>query len=267
MTGRPGGPPAGEPGTPKGQCGCAPGRDPRPSVIGRRLQGVGRLIAVTGGKGGIGKSVVASCLALELARAGRRVGLLDLDLTGPCAHLILGTGPAAPREESGLVPAVVHGIGFMSVTCFAGSHPAPLRGADVSSAFVELLSVVQWGALDFLVVDMPPGLGDALLDAVRLLPRAEFLVVATASRVVLETVRRTLALLGEVGARLLGVVENMRVRDTLEVPRLAAQFGVPFLGALPLDGGLETALGDPAALGRTRLARALGQTVGRRLLS
>lgn len=235
--------------------------DPRLSVIDRRLQAVDRIIAVTGGKGGIGKSLVASCLALELARSGRRTGLLDLDLTGPCDHLILGTGTAMPEENHGLVPALVSGIRFMSVSCFTGADPAPLRGADVSNAVIELLTIVQWGELDVLVIDMPPGLGDALLDAVRLLPRAEFLVVATASAVVLETVKRTVGLLRQVGAPVLGVLENMRRGDNGRVPDLASGAGLPYLGALPWDEGIEDAAGNPELLAGTLAAAALRAAV------
>lgn len=231
--------------------------DPRPSVIDRRLEQVGRIIAVTGGKGGIGKSAVSSCLAVCLARAGKRVGLLDLDLTGPCDQLILGVDTLFPEEHFGLVPPEASGIRFMSITYFTGDQPAPLRGLDVSNALIELLTIVQWGALDFLVIDMPPGLGDALLDVVRLLGRAEFLVVATRSRVVLETVRRTLKLLEQVGTPVIGVLENMRRTEDAAVGELAADAGLVFLGRLPFDESFEEAIGDVERLARTDMARAL----------
>lgn len=233
--------------------------DPRLVQIDVCLRHVGRIIAVTGGKGGIGKSLVASTLALDLARAGRRVGLLDLDLTGPCDHLVLGVDGLFPREEAGIVPPVAHGIHFMSVTHFSGAEPAPLRGADVSNALIELLAITRWGVLDVLVIDMPPGLGDAALDAVRLLGRAEFLVVATAARVVRETVKRTLRLLDQVGAGVLGVVENMARDGGDEVGELAAEFGIPLLGVLPLDGEVEEAMGDVERLANTAFARALAR--------
>jgi ATP-binding protein involved in chromosome partitioning len=241
--------------------------DPRLSVIDRRLEKVERIIAVTGGKGGIGKSMVSSCLALNLARSGRKVGLLDLDLTGPCDHLILGIEGGFPEEEFGLVPPLVNGIRFMSIIYFTGEQPAPLRGVDVSNALIELLAIVQWGELDFLVIDMPPGLGDALLDAVRLLRRAEFLVVSTASRVVLETVKRSLDLLGQMGVPIVGVVENMRRREGKSVEELAAQSGLPFLGSLPFDEELEEALGDTEQLARTAAASVLMRVVRDGLLT
>ena len=124
--------------------------DPRPAVIEKRLSDVKRVLAVTGGKGGIGKSMVASTLALVLREAGHCVGLLDLDFTGPCDHIILDIQGPFPEEVFGLVPPEVHGLRFMSVTHFVGEAPAPLRGEDVSNALIELLCITQWGDLDFL---------------------------------------------------------------------------------------------------------------------
>jgi len=235
--------------------------DPRLGVIERRLRETRRLIAITGGKGGIGKSLIASVLALNLERAGHQVGLLDLDLTSPCDHLILGLKPPVPQEQFGLVPPALQGLHFMSIACFIGDRPAPLRGPDFSNALIELLAIVQWGRLDYLVIDLPPGLGDALLDAVRLLPRAEFLAVATASQVVVETVRRTLRLLVQLDAPILGLLENMQQRETSLVTNLAAEFALPYLGAVPFDKTLEAATGDPACLARTPAAAALQQTL------
>lgn len=241
--------------------------DPRPGVVERRLAAVERVIAVTGGKGGIGKSMVSSCLAATLARQGKDTGLLDLDLTGPCDHLILGVDTPFPEEEYGLVPPLADGVRFMSVSYFTGPEAVPLRGADVSNAVIELLTIVQWGALDYLVIDMPPGLGDALLDIVRLLHRSEFLVVATSSRVVIQTVQRTLHLLNQVQVPVLGIVENMQRAATPAVFQLARELGVPFWGSLPFDDSLEEATGQAAALVQTRFGRALADMTRRQLLN
>ena len=224
--------------------------DPRLSVIERRLAGVGRILAVGGGKGGIGKTLVASTLALAGAGLGRRTGLLDLDLTAPTAHVVLGIEPRLPEERAGVEPLVQDGVSFMSIACFLGKEPAPLRGEDVTNALLELLAITRWGELDVLVVDMPPGLGDAMLDALRLVRRAEHLAVATDARVGLETARRNLALLRRLGARVAGVLANLW-RDPEPVRELARAFGAPFLGALPWDETVEAATGDPARLART----------------
>ena len=230
--------------------------DPRLAVIEDRLERVGRIVAVTGGKGGIGKSVISSTLALTLGESAR-VGLLDLDLTSPCDHLILGVDGQFPEEKAGIVPPVIHGVHFMSVSYFSGSHPAPLRGQDFSSALIELLAITQWGELDVLVVDMPPGIADAALDAVRLLRRAEHLIVATGSRIVVETVQRTLVLLKQIDAPVIGLVENMQRSEGELVRALARDNGVPYLGAVPFDPAVEEATGDPDRLTATEVARAL----------
>jgi len=230
--------------------------DPRLAIIDKRLERIGRIVAVTGGKGGIGKSVVSSTLALTLAETAR-AGLLDLDLTSPCDHLILGVDGQFPEEKAGIVPPDIHGVHFMSVAYFSGSQPAPLRGQDFSSALIELLAITQWGELDVLVVDMPPGIADAALDAVRLLRRAEHLVIATGSRVVVETVRRTLRLLKQIDAPIVGLVENMQRGDGELVRTLATDNGVPYLGALPFDPAVEEATGKPDRLAETEVAKAL----------
>lgn len=231
--------------------------DPRLAGVRLRLAEVERIVAVSGGKGGIGKSVVASTLALALAERGLATGLFDLDLTGPCDHLILGLGERQPSEEFGLDPPRVHGVRFLSVSYFAGERPAPLRGEELSDALIELLAVGHWGPTDVLVIDMPPGLGDASLDLVRLLRAAEYLVLANPSRVVLETVRRTLTFHRELGSRVAGVVENMSRGAPAASRSLAEEFGVPFLGSVPFDAELEGALGDARRLLATRAGAAI----------
>jgi len=231
--------------------------DPRVAGAARRLAEVRRILPVTGGKGGIGKSVFASLLALALARRDRRVGLLDLDFTGPCDHLVLGVERRFPAEEFGIDPPEHHGVRFMSVSIFAGSVAAPLRGEDLTNALLELLAITRWGRLDALVLDMPPGLGDVALDAVRFLERAEYLVVANASKVVLETVRRNLDLLRGLRLSVAGVVENLRRGDATAVRDLAEEYGLGYLGAVPFDPALEAALGSPDRLASTAAGRAV----------
>ncbi len=225
--------------------------DPRLGVAGKRLAGISRILPVTGGKGGIGKSACAALMALELAARGKRVGLLDLDFTGPCGHVFLGIDDRFPAETFGVEPVSRNGVQFMSISLFAGDAAAPLRGEDLTHALLEMLAITRWGELDILVVDMPPGLGDLALDAVRLIERAEYVVVATASRVVLETVRRNLDLLKRLDRKVAGVIENMHESTGHEVEELAAAYGHRFLGAIPRDSHLEAAIGDGGDLIRT----------------
>lgn len=230
--------------------------DPRMAAVETMLADVARVVPVTGGKGGIGKSMVASLLALSAARRGRAIGLLDLDLTGPCTHLLLGIDDRFPSEEYGVDPHVHDGIRFMSVSCFAGETPAPLRGTDLTNALLEILAITRWGKLDALIVDMPPGIGDTTLDTVRWIPQAEFVAVTTPSRVVLETVRRTLSLLGRLDLRVAGLVENMGRDDDHAARSLAASTEVPFLGTIPNDEQVEAAIGDRERLSKTAAGRA-----------
>ena len=219
--------------------------DPRPSVIEERLRGVKRIVAVTGWKGGIGKSVTAAALALLLARKGYRTGLFDLDFAGASGHLILGLKGQFPKEEKGLEPPLVSGVKFMSVVYFSANRAVPLRGADVSDAIIELLAITQWGELDFLVLDMPPGINDAALDALRFMRRAEILAVTTPSLIARDVLARSLALYRKLKVPVLGVLENMAAARR------------PAAGALRQDPGLEKALGRPAALLKTAFARDL----------
>ena len=169
--------------------------DPRLEVIGRRLAGVREVVAVSSGKGGVGKSMIATVLALALRRRGLRVGLLDLDFTSPSTHIILGVEGLQPEEEKGIIPPMAHGLRYMSIVYYAIDRPAPLRGADISNAIIELMAITRWGELDCLVIDMPPGISDATLDTIRLIRGIRFMLVTTPSRVAFETVRKLLALL------------------------------------------------------------------------
>ena len=225
--------------------------DPRLEIIGRRLEKVGNITAVSSGKGGVGKSMVASTLALSLKDKGHGVGLLDLDFTSPSTHVILGVENLYPEEEYGIIPPLAHGLRYMSITYYSLDKPAPLRGADVSDAIIELLAITQWGELDYLIIDMPPGLGDATLDMIRLIDGIRFLVVTTPSRVAYETVRKLLTLLRRLDVPVTGVVENMVMKPSGYIKEQAKEDGVTHLGAIDFDPELEDALGDVDRLSAT----------------
>ncbi len=232
--------------------------DPRIEIISKRLEGVGKIIAVSSGKGGVGKSMVASCLALNLKERGHSVGLLDLDFTSPSTHVILGVEGLFPEEERGIVPPLAQGIRYMSITYYSTDEPTPLRGADVSNAIIELLAITRWGGLDYLVIDMPPGIGDATLDMIRLMDRIDFLVVTTPSRVAFETVRKLLELLTELDVPVMGVVENMVMNPSGYIRDRVEEMSHPYLGRIGFDPGLEGAIGDPDRLMETRFFREVG---------
>jgi ATP-binding protein involved in chromosome partitioning len=229
--------------------------DPRASVINERLKRVGRIIAVSSGKGGVGKSLVATTLALTLARKGYKVGLFDLDFTSPSTHLIMGVNDAQPKEEKGIVPPVVKGLAYMTLIYYSGDQAAPLRGEDVSNVLIELLSVTQWGELDVLVVDMPPGISDAVLDLVRLVKRIEFLIVTTPSLLAFETVKKQVSLLKDLKVPIIGVVENMKMHRTKNISQETEKLGLKFLAEIPFDPKVEETIGDKKKLLDTTLAQ------------
>jgi len=147
--------------------------DPRPYAIAARLSGIGKIFAVSGFKGGVGKSSVACLLSIAATDCGLKTGLLDLDFSGASCHLILGAnlGPEAafPEEFEGLRPPEIHGIKLMSLAFFTHNRAVHLRGVAATDAVTELLAVTNWGNLDILFMDMPPGISDVALDVMRLI--------------------------------------------------------------------------------------------------
>ncbi|MEA1993167.1 MAG: P-loop NTPase [Euryarchaeota archaeon] len=236
--------------------------DPRLSIIGRRMEKIKKVIAVSGGKGGIGKSSVASLLSLNLSEMGYRVGLLDMDFCGPSTHVILGIeSEKFPEEEKGVIPPTPHGIKFMSVIHYAGDNPSPLRGSEVSNALIELLAVTLWGELDFLIIDMPPGMGDAVLDTIRLIKKAEFLVVTTPSKVALETVKKMVKILNEQHVEIVGVIENMKTDSSSRTEKVIKKMGTRFLGEIRYDNEFENTLGKKKELLKTEFSQDLKKII------
>lgn len=234
--------------------------DPRTSVINERLSKIKRLIAVSSGKGGVGKSLVATTLALTLENKGFKVGLFDLDFTGPSTHILLNAEKVMPKEDKGVVPPIVQGLEYMSLVYYSGENPAPLRGADVSNALIELLAVTQWGELDFLVFDMPPGIGDVILDLLRLVKRLEFLVVTTSSHLAFETVKKQTTLLCELKVPIIGVIENMKMPTSTDYVKVETnRLGLKYLAEICFDEKVELAIGNKDKLLNTSVGKALNE--------
>lgn len=229
--------------------------DPRTAIVNERMKRITKTIAISSGKGGVGKSLLASTLALTLAKTGHKVGLLDLDFTSPSTHLILGIKGVKPKEDKGLVPPKVHNMKYMSIIYYTGEHALPLRGADVSNALIELLSITNWGKLDFLIIDMPPGIGDATLDLLRLIRNIRFLIVTTPSQLAFETVRKLAILLKESKIEVIGIVENMKIPSYEAAKHQKPWLGFGLLGEIPFDQKVENALGDTNKLLKTTFAK------------
>ena len=233
--------------------------DPRTSVIEERMKDVGKIIAVSSGKGGVGKSLIASTLALEMAQKGYKVGLFDLDFTSPSTHIILGMEGVQPKEDKGIIPPMVHGLRYMSIVYYSGDLAAPLRGVDVSNALIELLAITRWGKLDYLILDMPPGIGDATLDLVRLVKNIKFLIVTTPSQLAFETVRKLVDLLKSQRIPVIGIVENMKMDNSKTIQHSALELDLKFLTGIPYDPAVEKALGNIDKLLSTALAKKIHQ--------
>jgi len=225
--------------------------DPRLSIIDERLKDVEDIIAVSSGKGGVGKSLVASALALTLAEKKYKVGLLDLDFTSPSTHVILNAGEAYPTEWKGIIPPEIHSIKYMSIIYFSGNRALPLRGLEASNALIELLAITRWGQLDYLIIDMPPGIGDATLDIIRFLKKVRFLLVVTPSKLAFETVKKLIDLLLELNVPVVGVIENMKMEESAFIRERIREIGLKYLGEIPFDYALEETIGDPNRFSKT----------------
>ncbi len=204
-------------------------------------------IAIGSGKGGVGKSTVSVNVAVALAQSGARVGLLDADIYGPNIPTMLGVDKLPPPNGPKLIPAEAYGIKMISMGLLVKpGQPLIWRGPMLNSAIRQFLGDVEWGELDYLIVDLPPGTGDAALSLAQALPLSGAIVVTLPQMVSLEDAERGLNMFKTLEVPILGVVENM---SYLELPdgsrmdifgagggeKLAAATGTPFLGGVPMD--------------------------------
>ena len=229
------------------------------------LPGVRHTIAVGAGKGGVGKSTIAVNLAVGLARRGHAVGLLDADIYGPSMPTMLGLQAMEPVVVRGrLQPFPVHGIKAMTIgKLVEPDKPLIWRGPMAHGAFKQLTEQTEWGDLDYLVIDLPPGTGDVPLTMAQMLQLTGAVVVCTPQRVAQDDAVRAAKMFQQLGVEVLGVVENMSVfiADDVTPPRtydlfgrggaekMAARLGLPFLGAVPITIALRenSDRGDPTA--------------------
>ena len=236
--------------------------DPRLSVIDKRLSKIKRTIAVASGKGGVGKSLIASSIALNLSEKGYKTGLLDIDLYGPSSHIILGvTDYSFPEEEKGILPHKVDNIKFMSIVYFSEDKPAPLRGIDITNVIIELLSITQWGELDYLIIDMPPGIGDETLDVINLIKKSEFLVITTPSKVSMASVSKLLSILKELKLPIVGVIENMKMTDSNYISNIVKKMNIRYLKSINFDKYLEDSIGSSKKLMNSSFMNSLDKIV------
>jgi ATP-binding protein involved in chromosome partitioning len=252
------------------------------------LKDISNIILVSSGKGGVGKSTVASNLAISLAADGAKVGLLDADIYGPSVPTmfgLVGAKPSARETEGGktlILPIEKYGIKILSLGFFADpDQPVPWRGPMASNAVKQLFNDADWGELDYLIVDLPPGTGDIHITITQGFPIAGAIVVTTPQQVALADTRKGLAMFRMTGINIpvLGVIENMSYFTPAELPdnkyylfgkdggkELAKTFGVPFLGEIPIVQSISEAgdAGAPAALETgSKLSQSFSEIAGR----
>ena len=256
------------------------GGHPKPQDGPTRPAGVKRILAIGSGKGGVGKSTVSSNLAVALARAGRKVGLLDADIYGPSQPRMMGINkrPASPDGKT-IIPLHAHGVTLMSIGFMLEDNKAVVwRGPMLMGALQQMLGQVEWGELDVLLVDLPPGTGDVQLTLCTKSELTGAIVVSTPQDVALLDARKALDMFATLKTPVLGLIENMsmfvcpdcgsehQIFGMGGVAKEAEKMGVPLLGALPIDldtrlagdGGTPIAAGDsPMAEAYARIAQGL----------
>lgn len=241
---------------------------PSPTLGSAGLTGIKNVVAVGSGKGGVGKTTVSVNIAVALARDGAKVGLMDADIYGPNVPLMLGVKSLPPFQEHKLVPAQAHGLEIMSMGfLLKDDEPVVWRGPMLHGAIQKFLREVAWGALDYLVVDLPPGTGDVQLSLSQMIPLTGAVVVTTPQDVALLDVKKALAMFQKVKVPILGIVENMSTfvcpHCRTETPifrhgggrAAAAQWHLPLLGEIPLvprvceagDAGTPVVAAEPAS--------------------
>ena len=251
------------------------GGHPKPQEGPTKPSGVQRILAIGSGKGGVGKSTVSTNLAVALARAGRKVGLLDADIYGPSIPRMMGVNkkPASPDGKT-IIPLHAHGVTLMSIGFMMEEGKAVVwRGPMLMGALQQMLGQVEWGELDVLLVDLPPGTGDVQLTLCTKSELTGAIVVSTPQDVALIDARKALDMFATLKTPVLGLIENMsmfvcpdcgaqhEIFGTGGVAAEASSMGAPLLGALPID--LETRLagdgGTPVAAGEGAMAQAYAQ--------
>ncbi len=228
---------------------------PRPGKV-PSLANVKNIVAVGAGKGGVGKSTLSGLLAVGLSRSGAKVGLLDADIYGPSIPTLMGVGgqhPSVDQAQKMMIPVDAKGIKVISVGFMIDPNEAVVwRGPMVHGLLKQFLEQVEWGELDYLIVDLPPGTGDVALTLAQSIPMTGSVVVCTPQDLALQDAKRALKMYQTLNVPVIGIVENMsyylcpkcgnrdEIFDSGGAQEAAAALGVPFLGAVPLNASVRS---------------------------
>jgi len=225
----------------------------RTQLAGRGLRGVKNTIAIASGKGGVGKSTVTVNLAIALARAGARVGILDADIYGPSIPLMLGKTDPVQISDDRYLPVMAHGVHAMSIGYLTNGEEALIwRGPMLAKSLIQMLDITQWDELDYLFIDLPPGTGDIQLSLVQKIPLTAAIIVTTPQNVATLDAQKALKMFDKTSIHVLGVVENMSLHICSQCGHQETIFGsggaeqlcqthhTTLLGQLPLDSHITT---------------------------
>lgn len=253
---------------------------------GNAIPGIKNIIAVASGKGGVGKSTVASNLATALVKMGFKVGLLDADIYGPSVPTMFDVTNEKPLSDNNkIIPVESYGVKLLSLGFFAGANQAVIwRGAMASKAIHQLLHDANWGELDFLLIDLPPGTGDIHLSIVQEVPVTGSVIISTPQHVALTDVKKGVAMfqMPEINVPVLGLIENMAYFTPKELPnnkyyifgkkgvkKLAESMDLPFLGEIPIIQSIREAsdYGRPAVLQEDEMVSGIYMNLAKNMIS
>ncbi len=233
--------------------------DPRIIAIRESLKDIGNTIVIMSSKGGVGKTLISSLMALSLSLKGSSVGLLDLDITNPSCHLVLGINISSikPIEEKGIIPPIIHGIKFLSIVFYSEDKPLSLRGSEIDYAIKELLAITRWGKTSYLIVDSPPGISDEALDILSYLIDPRIILVTTPSPLSIKSIERMIVFLKDSGEKIIGLIENMANKPTNPINKICRDYNIQYLGNIPFDKYIDNCIGDINCIKTTLFYRSI----------
>lgn len=242
----------------------------RTQLPGKGLRGIKNTLAIASGKGGVGKSTVAVNLAIALSRAGSRVGILDADIYGPSIPLMMGNHAPIEMVDNHYIPQKSHGIAAMSIGYLTNTDQALIwRGPMLAKSLLHMIDYTNWGELDYLIIDLPPGTGDIQLSLVQKIPLTAAIVVTTPQQIATLDAEKAIQLFEKTNITVLGLIENMAAHQCSHCGHIEAIFGqdgaktlskthnIPLMGSIPLDKTIQEQCdkGHPSALENSPLSQ------------